>query len=166
MAIIQKPLKNYDFADVNAVVSLPVGIPGVAQFAAGFTANIEGYADGTGIGIAKQAAGFTFQVGNDGEPLRSRSNNEHYNVTLTLMQSSDSNDLLSALHNADLQFGLGVFDFAIRDLSGRTTFDARSCFIMQNPDIEFAREGTTREWTIICPSVLVFTGGNAQAGLI
>lgn len=164
MAVTNKPLKNYDFNDVVVAVSVRTTVPGFALLVAGLTRTIEGYADGTGILCAKQAENFTFQKGSDGEPLRARTNNDSWLVTLTLMQSSISNDLLSTIVNADLVTGLGVFDLAIRDLSGRTVFEARNCYIQQTPDIEFAREGTSREWQIMCPSARVVVGGNAIAG--
>lgn len=163
MPISNLGLKTYDFNQVVVSLFLPNALPAIGQIAAivaNTTSVIQGYADGTTITCEKQAQDWNSTKGNDGETLRARSNDESWIATLTLLQSSASNDLLSGIRQADLIFGTGTFDFSIKDLSGRTVFEGRECYIQQPPAISFGREAESREWMIYIPSGRDFIGGN------
>lgn len=123
---------------------------------------IDGYADGTFVVAEKTEDTFGTTVGADAEVCRSRKNDERGKVTLTLMQSSQSNDLLSALHEADkaLPAGAGTVPFLMKDLSGRTLVQAQNAWIVKPPSVEFARDPTNREWVIESDDLKILAGGN------
>ncbi len=139
--------KNYDPDQVTIAIA---GIP------------IHGFADGSFCTITQEADAFSDVVGTDGEVTRSRTNDRRATCTVKLMQSSDSNDLLSALYNSDIlgQNGAGVGAFLVRDRNGRALFTADACWVMKAPDVDFDRTATAREWTIRIAKLVRFDGGN------
>lgn len=123
---------------------------------------LKGFADGTFINVSRITEAFTSVVGSDGEVARSKSNDNRRRIELTLLQTSDSNDVLSALHTADLEApnGAGVAPFTIKD-GGRFLLVAPVAWIVQSPDEEFGREATGRTWVFETDNdVKVFDGGS------
>lgn len=110
----------------------------------------EGLADGTFLTVAPENPGFSKKVGVDGEVTRSRSHDRSATATLTLMQTSDVNDRLSALYNADRDAvnGQGVGTFFVQDLLGNTIGEAAKAYIADEPDMSLEGEASTREWVI------------------
>jgi len=123
---------------------------------------ITGWADGEFLTIEMTTDAFTSVVGTDGEVTRNRSNDNRATATVKLMQSSASNDLLSALYNTDrlARNGAGIGAFLVKDNQGRSLYAAAECWIRKHPDISFDREATAREWVIEIADLQVFTGGN------
>ena len=138
-------VKTYNPADVTIVVA---GVP------------ISGFADGTFINAARDNPSFTNGSGADGEGWRAKSNDKTATVTLTLLQTSEANDLLSALSALDEASGDGVGPLLIKDNSGRTLLAAETCWLEKPADSEFAREVSNREWVVKTDSLNVFVGGN------
>lgn len=138
-------VKTYNPADVVCIVS---GI------------KVEGYADGTFITAARDNPSFTNGSGADGEGWRAKTNDKIGTITLTLLQTSLSNDALSALIALDEASGDGVGPFLLKDNSGRTLIQAETCWLEKPADSEFAREVTNREWVIKTDSLNPFIGGN------
>ena len=62
---------------------------------------ISGYADGTFLLIDRDENAFTKVTGADGTSTRVKSNNRAGSMTLTLKQSSPSNDVLSGFATLD-----------------------------------------------------------------
>lgn len=123
---------------------------------------LSGFADGEFISIAMESDAFSDVVGTDGEVSRSKSNDRRATITISLMQTSPSNDRLSALHNLDLAAnnGAGVGAFLVRDRNGTSVFEADECWIMKAPDVSFDRTATSREWTLRAASLNRFDGSN------
>jgi hypothetical protein len=123
---------------------------------------LSGYADGTFLNVEQNEDSYTLQMGTDGEGTRTRTNNESARITVTLMQSSASNDVLSALHELDkaIGFGAGCVPLLIKDFSGRSIFSAEKAWIVKPPSSEFGREATGREWMIETDKLIGFTAGN------
>lgn len=138
-------LRQYNPAEVQIIFN---GIP------------ISGYADGTFVTVERDEDSFTLQMGTDGEGTRSHSNNRSGTVTLTLMQSSQVNILLSALHLLDEGSGDGVGALLIRDGSGESLYTAETAWIQKAPSAEFGREATSREWVIRTDLLVQLHGGN------
>lgn len=140
-------VKTYDPASVSIVA---FGIP------------ISGYADGSFVSVERNEDSFTLQVGTDGESCRSKSNNKSGRVTVTLLQSSISNDLLSAQLALDelSPNGDGIGPFLMKDNSGRSLFAAEKAWIVKPPAAAFSRESESREWVIESADLVPFTGGN------
>jgi hypothetical protein len=125
-----------------------------------FGANIlTGFADGSFLTVERSEDSFTVYVGSSGEVARSRSNNKTGTSTLKLMQTSLSNDILSAYMVADELSGQGIVPFQVKDLQGTTLVLAKESWVLKPADAEFAREAGEREWKIQHAELEVFIGG-------
>ena len=138
-------VRSYDPAQVSIIFA---GIP------------IEGFADGTFLTVARNNQGFNMTVGSDGEGARAKSNDGGGTATVTLLQSSISNDALSAIANLDELSGDGVGPLMIKDGSGRTLVVAESAWVQKQPDAEFGREISNRVWVFESDNLIMFSGGN------
>jgi len=125
---------------------------------------MSGFADGTFITITMINDGITTQVGADGEIARAINTDRRCTVTLTLQQTSVSNDFLSTLFNVDmLSCGGRAGPILIQDLCGTTLFAASESWIVKPADIEFGKEITTRAWQIQTGAPATYiVGGNPQ----
>lgn len=123
---------------------------------------LSGYADGEFLTISFESNLFDDVVGTDGEVTRSKTNDRRATATVKLMQTSDSNDLLSALYNTDDRApnGAGIGAFLVEDNQGRSIYSASECWIQKAPDVSFDRTATEREWTIRIARLEFFQGGN------
>lgn len=120
---------------------------------------IIGYADGTYISAERNEDAFALVVGADGETARARSQDRSGVVTLTLMQTSPSNDALTAFAALDELSGTGVVSLMMKDMLGTTLVAAQNAWVRKFPAVEFGKELTTREWAIECDFLAVFAGG-------
>ena len=120
---------------------------------------MSGYPDGTFLEIVADQQQFTKVTGADGKTTRVKSNNYGALVTLTLSQSSPSNDVLSGFLALDRATNAGVVPILIKDLSGTTIFFGTG-WIRQFPDVTFANEISNRAWQIDMAEVEIFIGGN------
>jgi hypothetical protein len=111
----------------------------------------KGVAEDTFLSVSKAGPGFSSKVSVDGSVTRSRSHDKRKIAKLTLMQSSEVNDRLSALYNADRDpaqpNGRGVGVFSVQDLSGTTVLRAAKAYIADDPDLDLGATAGPREWT-------------------
>lgn len=122
---------------------------------------VKGYADGSFISIEPDGDGTQAQAGADGEVARSLSNNPLHNVTLTLQQTSDTNDFLSDLLNRDrASGGGGVVALQVRDLRGTSVFAASQAWVTNWPTFEDGTELNDREWALAAVATDIHVGGN------
>ena len=139
-----KPLASYNPADVT--VSVGGG-------------TITGFADGTFVLVAMDEDAFTKQQGADGEGGRSKSNNYGGSITITLMQTSDGNDILSSLALADRLTSAGLFPIMVKDSNGRSLAVAENAWVRKSADAEYGKELGSREWVIDTDNLQSFVGG-------
>lgn len=127
---------------------------------------LSGFADGTFVGIVMQNDGITTQVGADGEIARAVNTDRRCTVTVTLQQTSPSNDFLSTFFAVDvLTCGGRVAPILIQDLCGTTLFEAPEAWIVKPADAEFGKEILTRAWAIHTGAPAVYNiGGNLLNG--
>jgi hypothetical protein len=121
---------------------------------------ITGFADGEYITVERNEQAYNLKVGVDGEGTRAKSNNKSGKVTIVLMQSSRSNDDLSAYAQLDESSNKGVVPVLGRDGSGRTAFGAATAWIQKFAPAPFAKEVGTRTWVLETNELDVFIGGN------
>ena len=109
-----------------------------------------GFADGEFLRIEQESDDFGDVVGTDGEVTRFKTLDRRANVVVLLMQTSDSNQFLSALSNADrlLPNGGGIVPFLVLDTNGASLYEALELWVQKPPDVSFAREPGTREWNL------------------
>ncbi|BFQ92373.1 phage structural protein [Gallibacterium anatis] len=119
-----------------------------------------GFADGTFIDIEEISDGVTSVAGADGEVARTTSADPRKKITLTLMQTSSTNDVLSALYAADKVSKNATFPIAVKDLRGRSLFAASTAWITKSAKLEFGKEIGSREWVIETADGTLTVGGN------
>lgn len=131
------------------------------QLVVSFRGNIlTGFAPGTFLRVERNEDNFTLVVGADGEHARARSRNKSAKVTFTLMQTSASNDILSAAAATDEIGGDGTGAFLAKDLSGRTVAEAEVAWVKKYPGLEFSNEVGNREWELESGRLALTVGGN------
>lgn len=123
---------------------------------------MSGFADGTFLEITTDTQQFTKVIGADGYATRVKSNNYGGILTLTLSQTSPSNDILSALLNLDRFTNSGVVPILIKDLLGTSMFFSATGWIQQFPDFTFSNEIAERAWVFDLADVEMFIGGNGE----
>jgi hypothetical protein len=130
----------------------------VALVCGAFT--IGGFAEDTFIEAERDEDAFTLLIGADGDGTRAKSNNKSGTVTVTLMNSSASNDVFSDFALQDEQSGTGTFPLLLKDASGRTLITAENMWVQKFASVEMSRENSTREWVLRTENLVVFVGGN------
>lgn len=120
---------------------------------------ITGFADGEFIKAERAEDTFTAHVGAGGEEARVMSRNRMGSVTITLMQTSLSNDILSALQVADELAGTGSGPLFIKELNGTTAVLAPNAWIKKPPAMGRGKEMGNVEWVFECSAMTVFNGG-------
>ena len=80
-------------------------------------------------------------------------------ITLSIMQTSISNDYLSILLNIDRKLNKTV-PFTVLDRSGRTVMEAPYSWVMKFADFDFGGEHKVREWTLEAVVGFINIGGN------
>lgn len=122
---------------------------------------ITGFAAGEFITAEYNEDAFTTVVGADGKVCRVRNANQTATITLTLMQSSPSNDVLSAAANLDRLTGNGAGAFLLKDGRGTTLLSAQNCWVKKPPPAGFGKELGDRAWIIECDKLEGTIGGVA-----
>ena len=125
---------------------------------------ISGYATDTFISIEREEPSFTKVVGADGTTSRAKSNNRSGTLTLTLSQTSPSNDFLSALLAQDELTNAGVVPLILKDISGESRFFSGTGWVQGMPTVEYAKEISEREWLIDLADMEFNIAGNISVG--
>lgn len=122
---------------------------------------ISGFADGEALSIELDDDLYQKQTGADGDVARSRRHGLAGNAKITLMQTSPSNDVLSAYSILDQTLNAGVVPLTVKDLLGRTAIFAPYAWVKKPAPASFGKELTNREWVLDLATVELFIGGNA-----
>jgi hypothetical protein len=114
-----------------------------------------------GITISRSSQGFTPVRGIRGKHSRTRTRDTSATITITLIQSSPSNDVLSQVHAMDLVEGTGRLAISLVDKSGRSKFSSNEAYILGYPESKYSGSIEYRVWTIYCQTTDTYiVGGN------
>lgn len=129
-----------------------------------FSHTASGFADGSFLTITRVIPAATLYTGADATSARVLRRIKNLDITFTLHQASETNDVLTQLqlldeqaHNNDMLFAI-----TIKDNMGRSVFSSDQCFIGATPDGEFGTELSTRAWMLHSIGSEVFIGGNGK----
>lgn len=142
------PAKQYDPKNISIIVG------GIA---------IGGFTDGTFINVERNEDMWTLKVGVDGIGTRSKTNNKSGKYTITLHQSSPSNDYLSALAVTDENTNAGAVPILMRDNLGTTLCTSLTAWVKKIPNAEDGKEVANRAWVMETDQIDMFVGGNQVA---
>lgn len=124
---------------------------------------LKGLAEDDVITIEQDTDDFSDVVGIGGEVTRSKTTDRRASVTIRLMQTSDDNDLLSAINNADFRAanGAGISALMVRDRgTGRALYAGPESWIAKPPQVVYGRSAKVREWKLRVANLERFDGGN------
>lgn len=142
---MSKPLATYDPAQVAVIVG-------------GFS--MQGYVKGSFVTVDRNENAFNLYVGADGEGARAKSNNKSGLITIRLMQTSDSNDILSGFAKADEVANAGTTPVLIKDNNGKTLCACETAWVQKVPAVDYGNEAGEREWRLESDNIQIFVGGN------
>jgi hypothetical protein len=126
----------------------------------GKTYILSGFSDDDFIEVERDEDAFTKKTGVDGQTTRAKNNARAGKVTVRLMQSSKSNDDLSALAILDEQSMGGSCSLAVSDKSGSSIFTADSAWVKKFPKPSFKKDVAAWEWVLDTSELTFILGGN------
>ena len=122
-----------------------------------------GFADGEFLRVEQESDDTEDVVGTDGEVSVSRTNDQRATITILVMQTSDSNDGLSAYATAAKTApGMtgAIVPVLIKDQNGRTLMEGANAWVQRSPDRSFDRTAQANEWAIRVAHLTRLDGGN------
>ena len=123
---------------------------------------IKGFADEM-ITVSRESNVWEMVIGADGEATRVKQNDRSGSVTITLQQSSPSNDFLSAVAAGDELSNSGLFPLSIMDHLGTSLYFAGAAYIEKVPDATYGKSASDRTWVLRTDSLKAFVGGNLSS---
>jgi hypothetical protein len=91
---------------------------------------------------------------------RAASADERGKVTVTLLQTSASNDVLSGRLALDRLSKVAMGPIFVKDLRGTTIAQGAEAWIEKSADVSLSKEVQGRAWTIRVAHLQLFVGGN------
>jgi len=147
-------LSTYSPVDVTTVIYHP---------ATGITHTIGGYTDNSIVNIERGKETYTHYNGVDDTSSRVYSADTSAKLTISLQQTSASNDVLYHIYNYDRIYrgsNAGVFHVTTKDGSGRSVLHTTEAYIGVVPNQQFGDSINSREWVIHCTRCEDVLGGN------
>lgn len=148
---------TYSFLDVQATLAGPTGVVDL----------------GCGAGNAQEGITVAFNedkdnmlVGADGSVMHSLRASQAGQITVRLLQTSESNNKLSIMYNAQAVssslWGQNVI--TVRNSATGDVIVASACAFTKQPDINYAQDGGTLEWVFNCGAINEILGtGSPEA---
>ena len=124
---------------------------------------MSGFSDGTFLEVDRNEPTWNLVVGADGLATRGKTNNFSGTLTLTLKQSSPSNDVLSGFMAIDEATNAGIVPIFVKDLSGNSTYFAAQGWVTQYANSTFGKDISDRQWVISLAVADMFVGSNAES---
>lgn len=128
------------------------------------TNSIDGFDESQMISLEYNQERWIPKVGARGGTARTRVIDSQARLSIFLLSSSPSNDLLSNLFNADYYGGGSTFPILIRDASGTSQAFATTAYVIKLPTFSREKEIGSNEWGIHIDDLTVFIGGNSLQG--
>lgn len=123
-----------------------------------------GFGDGEFLRIEKEADDTVDVAGTGGDVAVSPTNDNRATVTITLLQTSEQNDVLSAIRTAGraTPVGIAIGPLFVQDRLGRSIWEGAAAWIQKPPVAAFDRAATPREWTLRVAQMDRTDGGNVR----
>lgn len=116
---------------------------------------INGFAKDSFVKVEQNEDTMTDDEGIDGEIAVVATNRHKCTVTLQILQSSLSNDILSGF-----QIAKQLIPLLIKDLKGTTVFGAEYAWIKKPSVLDYGSEPKIREWAVNAAPYIFINGGN------
>ena len=122
---------------------------------------IKGFSPDSKVTITPAGEGSNRQVGTDGEVVFSIDVDNTFDIQLSLLQSSKSNDYLSNMYKNFRENGI-MKRIMIKDLMGSTVFSSPQCCVQKYAESQFQKQAGSRNWTIMTDQADMNVGGANQ----
>jgi len=119
-----------------------------------------GFADSSFVTIEFAADSFTKKVGADGSVTRIRVADDSGSVTIKLLQSSSSNEILTALMEADRAGLTGALPIIVKDANGTSLYTCGKAWVSTRPSVDYSNDVGTLEWKIDCDHLAALFGSS------
>jgi hypothetical protein len=117
------------------------------------------------VSLQWKSSPFTVRRGIRGQHTRTGSKDRQSTVTIEVLQTSITNDILSEILEQDTRNYSGRLEFSVKDASGTTQWASTQCFLRAWPDASLSGEIQTRKWDVeILSFISGKIGGNARQG--
>lgn len=115
------------------------------------------------INISRSVKGFNVIRGIRGKNTRVPNVDTSATITMSLLQTAQGNDVLSRIHELDLDAGTARIALMLKDRSGRSIFSSNEAYITAYPTATFSGQFEYRNWEIFCQTTQSYVvGGNAR----
>lgn len=115
------------------------------------------------ITISRAVKGFTVIRGIRGKNTRVPNVDTSATITISLLQTSQGNDVLSYIHELDLSEGTARIALMLKDNSGRSVFSSNEAYITGFPVAAFSGQFEYRNWELFAQSTSTYVvAGNAR----
>lgn len=120
---------------------------------------ITGYAQDTFIVVDRESNQVEDEVGAEGDVARRITNDRRGSITITLLQTSRSNLILSGLARVDELSGDGIFPVLVKDNRGVDLHVAPNSWIQKMPQTTYRAGIESREWVLRTSNLQMVVGG-------
>lgn len=115
------------------------------------------------IVVTRTVKGFIVVRGIRGKNTRVPNVDTSATIAISLLQTAQGNDVLSCIHELDLEEGTARIALMLKDRSGRSVFSSNEAYITAYPTATFSGQFEYRNWEIFCQSTQSYVvGGNAR----
>lgn len=127
-----------------------------------WTHQVNGTLEGTFFSLERIIPHATLATGADASNARVIRNVRNYNLTVSLMQTSESNDVFSSIiaKDAETRDGSKLFSLILKDTIGRTVMSSPVAFIGTTPTLNYSTDIEGRDWVLSLINVQEHIGGN------
>lgn len=116
------------------------------------------------ITINRNTERFKFEKGIRGKNTRVGTLDSSLTISISLMQTSITNDVFSQIVDFDINNRSGRCKLALIDKSGSAEIRSNNAYIEDCPTMGFSSSSKDREWKIIClDSYQLVSGGNIKS---
>lgn len=115
------------------------------------------------ISIQRVKKSFTTISGIRCKNTRVNSRDTSATLSFTILQTSQSNEVLSYIHELDIDESTGRLAITLKDLSGKSVFSSEQAYITGYPTVSYSGQFEYRAWDIFCETTKSFTvAGNSR----
>jgi len=133
----------------------------VTQTSTGMAHILGGFTEDAIVTVDRNAETFTLYTGADNSNTRIFNSNTAGKITVSLQQTSASNDFMMGLYEQDRANLKGLFSISVMDNSGRSKYFAEEAYIGVVPNSAFSNSMQMRDWVIHAPLLETTIGGNS-----
>lgn len=149
-------LASYIPTEVSVVIS---------QASTGISERLVMFMEDTFVAVEHTADSWTTYNGVDSDKAgstRVHNSSKAGTITVSLQQTSPSNDVLQAIFDRDNTQYDGVFSIIVKDGSGRSIHHAKEAYIGKRPTQTFGSGMNGIEWVIMSGDLAKSIGGNSK----